>query len=119
MSHQCIADGNEGEFHISNLKFPRLYFLFRPRLHEHGSNRTVVQGFSLRIAMFRYVHSSRASQFRAKIRRRFQIDAVSPFTYTRTSKPYRIENAPLLTAFSQRTTRFHYRFRSVPCKRKA
>ena len=49
--------------------------------------------------MFRCVYSWRASQFRTKIRSRFQIDTVSPFT--RPMKPCPFENVPLLTVFSK------------------
>ena len=46
------------------------------------------------------VYSLRVSQFRAKMRNRFQIDAVSPFAQP--MKPYRFENAPPLAGFSKR-----------------
>ena len=46
-----------------------------------------------------HIYSSRASQFRAKIRYRFQIDAVAPFTrLMKTCRYVVVQNAPLLAS---------------------
>ena len=77
----------------------------RQRLHERGfkSSRFHALETASKTIRFQSVYTVSISPFFEISRQnsnRIQIDALSPFT--RQMKPYRFENAPLLSAFSNR-----------------